>query len=383
MTPINDHKISFKWLITRLEIRSLLACRSMTEVDKELWRGYWPLLCTIGVVQLSQQTDLLMVTRLGGGAPSAFLILMRLAILDIVLTAAMGSVVSTSVGRAKCVGHISDAISQALGVAIPAGLCCCAFGLSLYPHASRSLTDDSEILALIETGAPWFALAAPFRMLNSTYAFILHALGRGALVVRWKFVEVAAKAAAIFLAMEIFGLGFSGCFIAGLAIAVASTVWCGRVLCSSLDIAGISAPDYTSATKFLRWTGWEAQRILSIQFAALACLALFSARWLGNYDVSRLDSYAAGQTLTLMVLAPLMALVQFLAYRLASIPDDRLRASVRILWRDGLPTAIVAGCLLFLSCEILGRLYGQRGPWWSTLIEELPSRSRFAMRPMS
>ncbi|HEY8261254.1 MAG TPA: methanobactin export MATE transporter MbnM [Methylosinus sp.] len=345
----------------------------MAPFNEEFWRGYWPLLLTVGAVQLSQQVDILMVARVADGAPSAYLIIMRLAILDVVLTAAIGAVISTAVGQARSGGHgyTSHIIGQALGLALPAGLCCCALGLSLYPRVAPWLTSDNEILALVGPGAFWFSVAAPFRMWNSACTFILHASGRGALVVKWKFVEVGAKAAATFLAVEFFRCGFSSCFIAALFVAIASTIWCRRALWSSLGIDGLSLPDYASTTKFMRWTGWEAQRIMSIQLATLACLALFSARWLGNYDVSRVDSYAAGQTLTLMVLAPFMALVQFLAFRLAPIPDDFLESSVRILWRHGLPVAISAGYLLFLSCDQLGHLYGQCGPWWSTFIESL------------
>jgi peptidoglycan biosynthesis protein MviN/MurJ (putative lipid II flippase) len=50
----------------------------MAPFGEEFWRGYWPLLLTVGAVQLSQQVDILMVARVADGAPSAYLIIMRL-----------------------------------------------------------------------------------------------------------------------------------------------------------------------------------------------------------------------------------------------------------------------------------------------------------------
>lgn len=337
-------------------------------IEKDFWRGYWPLLLALGAAQLTQQADIVMMGRLGGAASGAYVMLTRLAVVDVVLMTAMGAVASTAVAQAQRNGEAAQVAGQALGLSLLAGLCCCAFGLAFYPRLAEWLAGEGEVAALIGAGVFWYSLAAPFRFLINAGAFVLHALGHGALVVRWKLTETVAKTAGNYLMMDISGLGFSGCFVSGLTVAIASTVWCRRML-SLHGAPWVSVPGYSWATQFMRSTGWESQRIASVHLGVLACLALFAAPWLGRQDVSRLNSYAAGQTLMLVVFAPFMALMRFLAFRLATLRDDH-ELQARKLWQ-GVPVVTGSALLLFVSRDWLGRLYGQHGPWWSTLIQAL------------
>ncbi len=342
----------------------------MIGIEKGFWRGYGPLLLAIGASQLTQQADIVMVGRLGGGASGAYVMLTRLAIVDIVLMTAMGAVASTAVAEAQRNGETAPVAGRALGLAALAGVCCGVFGLSLYPHVAEWLTGEGETAALIADGVFWYTLAAPFRFFINTAVFVLHVLGHGASVVRWKLIEVGAKAAGNFLIMEFFGLGFPGCFASGFIIAIISATWCRRML-SPYNVQWLCVPGYSWTLQFLRSTAWESQRIVSAQLAVLTCLALFAAPWLGQNDGHRLNSYAAGQTLMLLVFAPLMALMRFLAFRLPKLDEGEFAPIVRTLWLHGAPITISVASILFVSRDVLGDLYGQRGPWWSTLIQAL------------
>lgn len=342
----------------------------MNGAKDDFWRGYLPLLVAFGAAQLAQQADMLMVARLGGGAAGAYVGLTRLAIVDNVLMAAIGAVASTTIAGVRREKEVEQAIRCALGLALFVGLCCAALGLSLYPHAAKLFAGDREIASLIGSGVFWYSLAAPLRFLINTATFILHALGQGALVVRWKLIEVAAKATGNLIIIDGLGMDFSGCFLSGLIVAAVSWAWCRRLL-PPQNARRISIPEFRWALTFLRSTSWEAQRILSIQLAVLACLALFAAPWLGIYEVARLNAYAAGQTLMLLVFAPFMAQARFLAFRLAALRREQYAASLRRILVQGLPVAIGAALILAGGQDWLARLYGQHGPWWSTLIQAL------------
>lgn len=338
--------------------------------EGNFWRGYWPLLIALGTTQLTQQVDIVMMGRLGGGASGAYVMLMRLAVADLVLMTAMAAVASTSVTQVQLSDERGRVIGWILSFAAITGFCCCSFGLLLYPFLAKWIAGDGEVAALISTSVFWYSLAAPFRFLSVISAFILQALGEGALVVRWKMTELFAKVAGNFLIMEIFGLGFSGCFITGSIIAVVSSIWCLHKLMLH-DVRIILVPEYSWALQFFRSTLWESQRIIAVQLAVLGCLALFAAPWLGKYDISRLNSYAAGQTMMLVIFAPFAAMMRFLAFRFAALREDRLAAAMQAIWRQGAPVVIGATLILLASEEKLGRLYGQQGPWWTTLVHVL------------
>ena len=161
------------------------------------------------------------------------------------------------------------------------------------------------------------------------------------------------------LLMEGLGLGFPGCFLSGLIIGALSAIWWRRLLFPS-HARWIYLPGRARFRQLLRSTGWEAQRVAAIHLALLTCLALFAAPWLGNYDVSRLNSYAAGQAFMMILFAPFIAATQFLAFRLAELEGDQLDATVQMVWTQGVSLAGAAGLLLFVGCDWLGRAYGQQ-----------------------
>ncbi|WP_368854984.1 methanobactin export MATE transporter MbnM [Methylosinus sporium] len=249
-------------------------------------------------------------------------------------------------------------------------MACGTLGLCLYPWAARWFAGDNDVVALIDSGIFWYSLAAPFRFLSGASAFVLHALGDGALAVRWKLAEFVVKVVGNFILMDVIGLGFSGCFTSGAIIAIVSSIWCLRIF--SANHAGwIRLPGQLGTLRFVRSTLWESQRLIAVQLSALLCLALFAAPWLGRYDVSRLNSYAAGQTFMVLLFAPFMAMMRFLAFRFLSLPEGRRVAAMRAIWAQGAPFAISAALLLLTNHEALGRLYGQQGPWWSSFVEVL------------
>ena len=127
----------------------------MIEIEKGFWRGYWPLLLALGAAQLTQQADILMVGRLGGGASGAYVMLTRLAVVDIVLMIAIGAVASTTVAQARRDGETTGVIGQVLGLAVLVGLCCSAFGVLFYSRAAIWLTGDGEVATLIGAGVFW------------------------------------------------------------------------------------------------------------------------------------------------------------------------------------------------------------------------------------
>jgi Na+-driven multidrug efflux pump len=342
----------------------------MTRVEPGFWRGYWPLLMAFGAAQLSQQADIVMIGLRGGAAPAAYAMLMRLALLDVVLMSAMGVVASTAVAEALRNGDVRNVVGRILGLAALIGICAAAIGLLCYPRLTRLFTSDPHIWSLVDSSIYWYALSSPFRFLGNTAAFTLHACGQGVSVVKWRLIEFVMRGAANYLVMHVLGVGFEGCFIVGAISSVFSAIWFARVL-SIHEALAMVVPRVSWALDFLRSAAWESQRIIALQLAVLACFALFAAPWLGNYDISRLDAYAAGQTLMLVVFAPFMAQVRFLAFRFATLDEERLAAILEFICGRGALVAIGAALLLFASEGPLGRLYGQDGPWWTIQVQML------------
>jgi hypothetical protein len=342
----------------------------MTESEGSPWRGYCPLLFALIAMQLAQQVDVVMIARAEEGGSGAYALLIRASFAEIVLMAAFGVVASTAVGRAQRDGNGARETSQILGLAALIGVLCGALGLWLYPRIATRLADVASVASHIREGAFWFSLSAPFRFLNCTSAFVLHAQGRHGFVLRWRLVELVAKFGGNLLTMNVLGFGFDGCFVTSATIAVGSCILCCFVF-SSPQARWIAAPRYSLLRDVLRSTIAEAQRLLSMQLAALTALALFAAPWLGHYDVSRLDAFAAGQFLMLIVFAPLVALMQFLAVRFAALSEERQTTLLRTIWTQGLPLTIAAAVALYSTRDWLGHLYGRQGPWWSVLVEAM------------
>lgn len=336
----------------------------------DFWRGYWSLLFALVTAQLTQQADIIMMSHLGGAAVGAYAVLMRLAFVDVVAMMAFSAVASTSVVQAQRVGQTACAVSQIRTLAVGAGVCCSICGLLFYPWLGERLVGDERIASFIDDGVFWYSVAAPFRFLSNVSAFILHAVGRGSLVVRWKLIEAVAKMAGNYLFMNLLGLGFSGCFMSGLIVVLCSTIWCSQVLARFCN-CWIAVPKWNWTARFLRTTACEAQRLASVQIGVLISFALFAAQWPNQHDLSRLNSYSAGQTLMLILFTPFMALIRFLSFRLAGWDRSQYVTVVHVVWAPGTFIAIGSAILLFESQDWLGRLYGQQGPWWATLVQAL------------
>lgn len=340
----------------------------MTAIEKPFWEGYWPMLLGVGAAQLAQQADIVMIGRLGGGAPGAFAMLTRLAIIDIVLMTAIGSVASTRIAEAQREGEVQGAVAPALGVALLAGLFCCILGMTCYSWVARCIAGDGEVATLVATGAFWYSFAAPFRFLSNTSALALHTLGDGAAVVRWKLVEFGVKLIGNFVVLEALNFGFGACFLVGAIVCIASSLWGRLMLSERHGVEFLAMPDPFWARGFVRSVVWESQRFVALHLTMLACLALFAAQWLGRYDVGRLDAYAAGQMLMVVVFTPIMTLMRYLAFRFAGLHGRHLAEAMRIVITQGAPVAVGGGLLLAIGHDSIGRLYGQQGLWWSTLV---------------
>lgn len=340
-------------------------------IEKSFWNGFFPLLLTFAAAQLTIQADIIMLARLGAGAPSAYAMLMRVALLDFVSIAAIGAVTSIFVSAAARNNHFAETIRQISALTVALGAAAGVLGVFLYPRIVGMLAGESEIAALARNAIIWYALAAPFRFFASSGAFALHALGRGVLVIRWKLIEVALKAGTNLLFIDAFLFGFTGCFIAGFVISVISACWFYR----QLPLRGLRWPgraERSFTLTFLHSLFWEAQRNLSPQLALFASFALFAAPWLGHAGHHRLDPYATGQILMLFILAPMAALTRFLAFRLTGRPGPEIDSIAKTLWIFGIPLSAICALIVFLSSDWLGHaIYRQQGPWWSALVQAL------------
>jgi len=58
----------------------------------QFWRGFFPLLATMALGQAILQIDIIMAARTGAGALSAYALLLRVAVLDMVATTALATV---------------------------------------------------------------------------------------------------------------------------------------------------------------------------------------------------------------------------------------------------------------------------------------------------
>lgn len=340
----------------------------MTETG--FWRGYWPLLLTLVAGQLSQQIDIVLMGRLGGSASGAYVMLARLAFLELVLMTAMSAVASTTVAQAQCRDQAGRAINNALVLAAVAGTCSSVIGFLFYSRAAKWLLGETEVTALIDANIFWFSMGAPPRFLTNVAVFILHALGHGVEIVRWKLIEVTLCAATNLAFVGVFGWGMFGCFFAAFVVSIVSLIWCWRRLASH-QVRWRFAPDRFWTRQFLRSTAWESQRNITVHLALATSLALFAAPWIGRYEAARLNSYSAGQTFILLAFAPLIALTRFLAFRLSKLREEARDRVARLLWVNGTPISILIGAMLFESEGALGQLYGQQGAWWSVLIQAL------------
>jgi hypothetical protein len=333
-----------------------------------LWRGYWFLFASTSAAAFIMQIDLAMVARLGGRAPGAYAILMRITLLDVAVTIACAAVAAIALGHAQKNGETADAIEKTCALALALGAATAIFGFFAYPIFLGALMGDAAAAPYIGAPIAWLVAGAPFRVLSNTQGFLLHALGRGGSVLAWKLAEIPVKAGANILFMQALGFGFAGCFLAGCIVAGASSLW----LWSRLQAHGarrIRIPEIAFIRSFLSGTFWEALRVLSPQAAMLFTLTLFSLPWQIGANGQRLDAFAAAQTFMLFILGPLITLMRFLAMYLPTKSSEDWTPAVAPVIRVGAPIALTAAIMLLLGRDWIGAtLYRQQGAWWSVFV---------------
>lgn len=341
----------------------------LTVHGRTFWGGFAALVLAFAVAQMQAQIDLSMLAHQAPGMPAAYLMLVRLALIDLLASMALGAVVSVRVARALREGRAGPELRGALTLAVGLGLLLSVIGWLAYPPLAAGLSaGDEPLRALLLSAIPWFAATAPLRLLNGCAAFILHAAQQGPQVVRWKLWELLAKVALNLLFIECLGYGFAGCFMASLLMHLGSCAW---VLWRLRPLMGrgrwLPTAHWTGAV--LRQSAWEGLRLLSMQLLGLMILVLFAAPQLAPVDTARLDAFAAASFLALLVFAPLVALMRFLAMRFAGLTPCEVLRLLRQLLRLGVPGMALLGGLLMLLSPWLGQwAYAQQGRWWSSFV---------------
>ncbi|WP_148219188.1 multi antimicrobial extrusion protein MatE [Azospirillum sp. B510] len=358
----------------RTALGRMSLCRAVV-AEAAFWRGYLALLFTFLLAQTAPQIDLALLARSPDGAVAAYVVVVRLALLETVATMALGSVASVAASRAAASGSASGAasraaaseVSGALWLAALAGGLFALAGALAYPFALPWVAGgDAGVGAMAAAALPWFIATTPIRMVGGTAAFLLHAVGRGGLAIRWKSMELAARAGVGFLIVDRMVPGAAGCFVAALLVTAPSAVWAVAALRVHASDGG--RPDRAWLSVRLRAAAWESQRLLSFHLLGLATLALFAAP-LGGGGRERLEAYAAASVLVLALFAPLVAQLRFLAMRLAgcSAADVAVMVRARLAW--GMAVGSAAGLTLAVAGDGLGRwVYHQEGRWWSALV---------------
>jgi len=333
-----------------------------------LWRGYWFLFASTSAAAFIMQIDLAMVARLGGRAPGAYAILMRITLLDVAVTIACAAVAAIALGHAQKNGKAAEAIEKTCALSLALGAATAIFGFFAYPIFLDALMGSGAAAPYIGAPIVWLVAGAPFRVLSNTQGFLLHALGRGGSVLTWKLAEIPVKAGANVLFMQTLGFGFAGCFLAGCIVAAVSSLW----LWNRLQAHGarrIRVPEIAFVRSFLSGTFWEALRVLSPQAAMLFTLTLFALPWPNGANGQRLDSFAAAQTFMLFILGPLITLMRYLAIHLPTRSSDDWTAALTAVIRVGAPIALTAAIVLLLGRDWIGEtLYRQHGAWWSVFV---------------
>lgn len=329
----------------------------------DFWRGFCALVLSFVVAQLAAQVDLAMLARVGQGLPGLYVLTTRMALFEFVVAMALGTTLSVAVAQAARQEQAPRVTRQALVLTAIVGGLLGLLAVLTYPWLlSWMLEDDPELAEVGRSALFWFILAVPFRLLNGVTAFILHARGEGALVVRWKLLELGARIILLLILLEGFQTGLWGCFLAGLVLNLCSAVWALWWL-TRRDAGAAWLPALAWVVEVLRSTSWEGQRVLAMQLFGFTAVALFAA-WGSDTDRARLDAFSAGMTLMLLAFAPLNALLRFLSMRFARLCAHELHACIPILVGKCLPFAIGAAVLLALGAQWLGKLYGQQSEWW-------------------
>lgn len=335
-------------------------------IGRDFWRGFPALLLAFVVAQAAQQVDVALLARfVGGEGVTVYVLVLRLALVDLVATMALGSVMSVTIGRAVRDGQAGAAIRWALTLSLLAGGLLGIGGILLYPAIAPWVAGgDAGAAAALAAVVPWYCAATPFRLVNGSATFMVHAVGAGGVALRWKLAELAGRALLVLLFLGPLDAGLEGCFIAGLLVNLLSALWGGGWLLRHAP-APFTLPSWTWAADLLRKAAWETQRLLSTHLLALAGITLFASPAIGAADSSRLGAFAAGTVMAAFVFAPFVALLRFLAMRLAGRPAAEARCLVAALLRLGLAAGAAVGLALAVAADPLGaHVYGQSGPWW-------------------
>jgi len=329
-----------------------------------------PFFLSICSVQLLLQTDLVMVSVLSEQATSAYAIPIRVAMVEMIVMVALGSVASVSISKVREQGRAATVAYHFLLIGAVCGLLMVPVGLIAYPQLALWISGDAEVGALAARALFWFALAAPFRMTAHIAVMALHARGDGAWVVRWRLIEVGVNAVLNGVLMFALDFGFEGCFIATLMVMMFSCVWSVSRLYRHVGILS-SLPSWDDAFAVLKNAGWEGKRMLSSQLFALVGLMLFASSWIAPVELARLSAHSAGTALAVFVFLPLLALMRCLAFFLAPMTPQAIQHVLTGLFKWGVPLSVLAGVTLYLGGDSLGQwLYNQAegARWWSALI---------------
>lgn len=342
-------------------------------IGRDFWRGFPALLLAFLVAQAAQQVDVSLLARfVGGEGVTVYVLLLRLALVDLVATMALGSVISVTVGHAAREGREGLAIRWSLALSLLAGGVLGCAGALLYPAAAPWMAGgDAGAAAELAAAIPWFCAATPVRLVNGSATFMVHAVGAGGVALRWKLAELAGRTLLVALVLGPLEAGLVGCFVAGLLLNALSAAWGARWLLRHAP-APVTLPARRWMADLLGKALWETQRLLSAHLLALAGIALFASPLLVPADTARLGAFAAGTVMAALVFAPFVALLRFLAMRLAGRSGQELPRLVTALLRLGVPAGAAVGLALVAVAEPLGaHVYGQGGPWWVWFVAAL------------
>lgn len=336
------------------------------------WQGFAALLLAFGVAQLSLQVDVVMLGQRAPGSVGAYVMLTRLVMIDLVVTMAYGAVASVTIAQAVRDGDASLTIRWAMGLAGLIGALLLGAGWITYPLLVPWVAGgDETLVTMLELAIPWFVAGAPFRMINSCAAFAFHATQRGAWVVRWKLCEVVLKLIMNVVFLDFLDAGFAGCLMASLLVHAVSTCWVLWQLRRQSGGLPVLPPLSWSRKQAVKST-WEAQRILALQLLGLLTLSLFASPTISTVTTARLDAFAAGLALAMLVFSPLAAFLRFLAIRFSGRTTADIDVLTRELLRFGVPVAALAGLLLSWGQNWLGQaVYAQQGLWWHVFVWSL------------
>jgi len=339
------------------------------------WRalrdGYLPMLLSFVLAQVSLQIDLITLARVSNVQQVAYVALMRIGLVDIVLTMALGSVAGLVIARARQTGAQAQAVAVTMTAALACGALLMPLGMLCYPALARALIADGAVAAEIAHAAPWFALAAPLRCLAAAGAFALLALGMGRTLTAWKLAEIGIKAATTGIAVLWLGLGLAGCYLASLGVLAASCGWQAWCLRAPLR-SGLAALATQPMLAYVRQAGWEGARMLSTHLFALATVVLFACATLGADVPARLGALAAGTALSMLLLAPLTAWMRYLGTTLSARNDADRQAALHGAVIPGFSLALLVALTLVAGGPVLGQwMYAQSGPWWQAFVTTL------------